>query len=422
MEQNQKAASIFLADDNPDNLSVLTEILEQADYATRASLSGIDMLSSIKIEKPELVILDVHMPEMDGYEVCRALKSSAETREIPVIFCSALDEEFNVVRAFDSGGVDYITKPFRPKEVLARVRTHLTLKARESELQESLAQLKAVQAHLVQTEKMKSLGVLMAGIAHNANNPLNYIISSLDGLEKGLKDIRGMLDKQRERGTLRDELDEIQYPALSVEMDELLAGARDGARDVHYLVRSLRRFTQTGTTDAIADATAASVPENLECVLSLVRAALPDACRIDVDVPDLPTVRISANDLSQVLLSILSNCIDAIRARDAATTETGTAGLISISAERSAKLNGIERPVVAVTVNDNGIGMDAHTLSHATDPFFSTKDPSQAVGLGLTSCSRMIRDARGSLELDSTPGVGTSVTIVLPAADRVAEA
>ncbi len=413
MEQKQKAASIFLADDNPDNLSVLTEILEQADYTTRASLSGMDMLSSIEIEKPDLVILDVHMPKMDGYEVCRALKSSVETREIPVIFCSALDEEFNVVRAFDSGGVDYITKPFRPKEVLARVRTHLTLKERESELQESLVQLKAVQAHLVQTEKMKSLGVLMAGIAHNANNPINYIVSSLDGLEKGLKEIRGMLDEQRERGTMRDELEAIQYSALSVEMDELLAGARDGASNVHNLVRSLRRFTQTGTTDA----NAASVPENLECVLSLVRAIVPDACRIDVDVPDLPAVRMSSNDLSQVLLSILSNCVDAIRARAAAATETGAAGIISISAERSTKVNGFERAVVAVTIRDNGTGMDTHTLSHATDPFFSTREPGQAVGLGLTSCSRMIHAARGSLEIDSTPGVGTSVKILLPEAE-----
>lgn len=402
--------SIFLADDNPDNLGVLTDILESAGYATRASLNGQDIIASLDIEKPDLVILDVHMPGMDGYEVCKRLKASAEWKNIPVIFCSALDEEFNVVKAFDTSGVDYVTKPFRPKEVLARVRTHLALKQREAELQESLSQLKAVQSHLVQTEKMKSLGVLMAGIAHEVNNPVNYIISSLNGLEKGLNDIRTILDEQYASGPMKDRLDEIDYPSLSNEVDALLQGIQDGARKVHTLVRSLRTFTQAGGSGS----TAANVRENLSRVLSLVQAVLPDRCHIETDIPDIPAVRISANELAQVLLSVLSNAIDAVTSRLDESATGNPDGIIAISARPEQRINGKELPVVRIVITDNGVGMDSETLSHATDPFYTTKAPGHAVGLGLTSCYRMIHDAGGNLELTSTPDEGTVVTITLP--------
>jgi adenylate cyclase len=126
MNERDKA-DILVVDDTPNNLRVLITLLGEHGYQVRPAPSGKLALQAVQSKKPDLVLLDVMMPEMDGYEVCARLKADDETREIPVIFLSAADETLNKVRAFGLGAVDYITKPFQAEEVLARLRTHLTL-------------------------------------------------------------------------------------------------------------------------------------------------------------------------------------------------------------------------------------------------------------------------------------------------------
>lgn len=120
-------SSILIADDNPNNLRVLSGMLEQAGYLVRPALSGETALRSIRMAAPDIILLDIRMPEMDGYEVCRRLKADPTTASIPVIFISALHEADDKVHAFQAGGVDYIVKPFQIEEVLARVRLHVEL-------------------------------------------------------------------------------------------------------------------------------------------------------------------------------------------------------------------------------------------------------------------------------------------------------
>lgn len=126
--------SIVIVDDVPDNLHLLTGILKNRGYKVRPAPSGVRALATIRKEPPELILLDIMMPGMDGYEVCRQLKADPETKDIPIIFLSALNEVFDKVKAFKTGGVDYITKPFQAEEVLARVRTHLTIQAQQKAL------------------------------------------------------------------------------------------------------------------------------------------------------------------------------------------------------------------------------------------------------------------------------------------------
>ena len=138
---NNAQADILIVDDSPDNLTVLRQLLEQHGYHVRPALNGDMALKAVQRTLPDLILLDIMMPGLNGYEVCRHLKADARTREIPVLFLSALDETIDKVTAFEVGGVDYITKPFQAEEVLARVRTHLSLRAMQIRLAAQNAQL-----------------------------------------------------------------------------------------------------------------------------------------------------------------------------------------------------------------------------------------------------------------------------------------
>lgn len=150
--------SIVIVDDLPDNLRLLSGILKEKGYRVRPSPSGKRALVTIAKEPPDLILLDIMMPEMDGYEVCRQLKENDQTADIPVIFLSALNEVFDKVKAFRAGGVDYIAKPFQVEEVLARVNAHLTIRNQQKALAHQNKELKAKSALITsQAEKLKEL-------------------------------------------------------------------------------------------------------------------------------------------------------------------------------------------------------------------------------------------------------------------------
>lgn len=144
--------NILIVDDHPDNLQVLSTLLSQEGYRVRKATSGTFALKAIQSELPDLVLLDIQMPQMDGYEVCSRLKISPESRDIPIIFLSAMDDVNDKLRAFTVGGVDYITKPFQGLEVLARVRSHLTIQQQRKQLkrlEKELLQIKTLYDQLV---------------------------------------------------------------------------------------------------------------------------------------------------------------------------------------------------------------------------------------------------------------------------------
>ncbi|MEG4962857.1 MULTISPECIES: response regulator [unclassified Microcoleus] len=186
---NTNRANILVVDDTPENLRLLTGILSEKGYQVRPVPNGKLALSAAKKIPPDIVLLDIMMPEMDGYEVCQQLKDSEVTKDVPVIFISAINDVMDKVKAFAVGGVDFITKPFQVEEVLARIETHLkicslqqTLQEKNQDLATALHQLQATQEHLVQSEKMAALGQLIAGIAHEINTPLGIIGSSINNI------------------------------------------------------------------------------------------------------------------------------------------------------------------------------------------------------------------------------------------------
>ena len=163
MKDQQRTTSdmnILIVDDTPDNLRILVGLLSEQGYLVRPAASGSQALNAVREKQPDLILLDVKMPGMDGYEVCERLKAAERTRDIPVIFISALGEIEDKVRGFEVGGVDYITKPFQNQEVLARIHTHLKLvhlqsqlKARNEELENRNLELKNKMDGLVKSRQ-----------------------------------------------------------------------------------------------------------------------------------------------------------------------------------------------------------------------------------------------------------------------------
>ncbi|MEM7386353.1 MAG: response regulator, partial [Verrucomicrobiota bacterium] len=168
---HQREPVILVVDDNPENLRLLMEVLEGNQYQTKLARSGELALASAGEEVPDLVLLDINMPGMDGFEVCDRLKAAEATRNVPIIFISALNQTDDKVAALNRGGVDYITKPFQVEEVLARVESHLELQALRLKLERNNASLQT---------RNESLATFARALAHDIRNPLSGVSSTAD--------------------------------------------------------------------------------------------------------------------------------------------------------------------------------------------------------------------------------------------------
>jgi signal transduction histidine kinase len=171
---NSEKNIILVIDDNATNIGVLIDTLKTQGFETITARNGAMGIRRAQFSKPDLILLDIKMPEMDGYEVCKHLKADEQTRNIPIIFISALSETFDKVKAFTVGGVDYVTKPFQEEEVLARVKTHLMLQNQQKQLVVQAKQLQQANKHLQQLNQDKDefLGIA----AHDLKNPLSAIL------------------------------------------------------------------------------------------------------------------------------------------------------------------------------------------------------------------------------------------------------
>ncbi len=178
-------ADILVVDDMPDNIRLLSKILLEQGYSVRKALNGQIALTAAQILPPDLILLDINMPEMNGYEVCKILKSNAQTHSIPIIFLSALDDVIDKVQAFQVGGVDFITKPFYFEEVLVRIQTqlkirHLQLKlqTKNAQVEQALNEIQTAQTQLILRKEIISSKQLVGEYIQESNNNNNLLCSN----------------------------------------------------------------------------------------------------------------------------------------------------------------------------------------------------------------------------------------------------
>ena len=413
---------VVIAEDNAEMRRLLAFLIGR-EFRVRVASNGRAALEAVRESPPELVVTDVMMPELSGTDLCRALKEDPETSGIPVMLVTSKAEREMKIEGLELGADDYVTKPFHPRELLARVRSlvrlrrlqeeiaaqNASLEAANAELERTLSELKAAEVQLVQAERLAAVGELSAGVAHEVNNPLNFARNSLATLRTYVDDLRNVAQRVAELDTsdpsklsaqledLERDKAELGFDELADALNELVGIVNEGLDRTSHLVSDLRDFAapHRGETHPI------DVCSGLRSTVHLLAHKFRES-RAEVALEldrETPLVVGDAGALNQVFLNILKNAAEAIE---------GEGGAIHIAASG-------EESQVVVRIRDTGPGMDAAVQARLFEPFYSTKAAGEGTGLGLSMSRRIVEERGGRIEVASEPGEGTCVTIRLPA-------
>lgn len=421
-----RRARVLIIDDSATYRESLAEELREEGCEVTMVTSGPEGLKRLAENDYDCVMVDMVMPDMDGIAVCQELVGRRSESEAPIVvlMLSAYENKENVARALEAGADDFVGKSTEMSVLRARLRALLRrkflleqnqriieeFKVREMEalrakaekeaaearaalaeglaranreLEEANSKLRETQVQLIQNEKMASLGQLVAGIAHEINNPLSFVLSNVFSVGGWIGEVLA------EAG---DGLDD----AARRKLEKARARVQDsgeGLERVRELVVKLRTFSRLDE----GEFKTVDIREAIESVLLFLRHKMADRIEVRRDYGPDNRLGCFAGQLNQVLMNILANAVDAIDGAGTITVRTEAAG---------------DDFVVAVT--DTGCGIAPETLERIFDPFFTTKPVGQGTGLGLAISYKIMQAHKGRIEVSSEPGEGTEVRLVIP--------
>lgn len=440
IDLNATDFTILIIDDNPTNLGVAVDYLEDFGFNILVSQDGEGGLKRAQYAHPDLILLDVMMPGIDGFETCRRLKASELTCKIPVIFMTALSDTEDKIKGFAVGAVDYVVKPIQQEELLARIGVHLKLQhlsqtleqknlllaqfnhnleqqvmERTAQLTETLEQLKQSQLQLVQSEKMSTLGNLIAGIAHEINNPIGFISGNLQHAQGYVQDLLRLINFYQKYypepiAEIQAEIDEIDLDYLREDLPKLLESMDIGSERILDISKSLRTLSRSDRDFQQPF----DVHEGIDSTLLILKHRLKATDRrpaIEVKriYADLPPIHCFPGQLNQVFMNLLANAIDALDEVNQRSQDE-----IKINPNRIVIETAQHGDSIYIKISDNGIGIKQEVQQRIFDYLFSTKPAGQGTGLGLAIAHQIIVEQhKGQLKCTSTPGKGTEFTIEL---------
>jgi signal transduction histidine kinase len=420
---------ILVVDDMIANLEVLGETLTEAGYTVATAIDGDRALKRVRSHPPDLILLDVQMPGISGFETCQQLKSDSVSASIPVIFMTALSDTESKVKGFELGAVDYITKPFQEQELLARVHTHLQLHhinkhleqvvaARTEELQTALNQLRQSQLQLVQNEKMLALGNLVAGVAHEINNPLSFIAGNLQPAQDYIHDLLKLIDGYQVElphpsSTLQTLVEEMDLDYVREDLPKLIESMKDGVNRIRHISTSLRTFSRLDSDRPIPF----NLHDGIDSTLMILKHRLKanefrPEIKIVRNYGEIPEVECYAGQLNQVFMNILSNAIDAL---EEASKKRRLEEIHENPNQITLQTQMVDNQQVQIRIRDNGIGISREIKPRIFDHLFTTKAVGEGTGLGLAISHQIVVERhQGSLTVESELGQGTEFVIQIP--------
>jgi len=394
MEKTRKNI-ILIVDDNPTNLGALFKFLSDYGFKVLVAVDGESAIEQIEYVRPNIILLDVMMPGIDGFETCRRLKANPKIQDIPVIFLTALSDTVDKVKGFNLGGVDYITKPINQEEVLSRVTTHLTISSLQNKLQEKNQELlnlnqnleKLVEQktqQLIEQEKSAIIGRLTQGMVHNLKNHLQTIMLCSNFIESRAKDVA-------------DEpiLEDIQYVQA--------AGER--------IKEMMDNLIQKSIMDKKIDLQPINLNELLQREIQFLEANAQFKHKVqkhyffDENLPSLPLIY---SNISQVFHNLVNNGIDAMWNK------------------KEQELTVVTRQddaCVYMDIKDTGCGIETDSIPKIFEIFYTSKPPQTVnkksteptgTGLGLYTCIELLKPFNATIEVSSEVGKGSTFTVILP--------
>ncbi|MES2149147.1 MAG: hybrid sensor histidine kinase/response regulator [Pseudomonadota bacterium] len=395
--ERDNAGEVLVVEDTPASLKLLADLLGNAGYAVRQAPDGELALWSAQSRPPELILLDVRMPGIDGLEVCRRLKQSPTLCDIPVIFLSAQYDTDDKVRGFQAGAVDFIGKPYQAEEVLARTRAHiglarsqLALSGANAELTATLAQLRSARDELLRSERLAALGAMVAGVAHELNTPIGNSVLAASTLEERARDFAGRVAN----GLRRSDLE--RFVAETLQASGLLL--RNLAKSAE-LITSFKQVAtdQAGSLRRRFDL--AQLLEDMSITLAPQLRERPVSLRVEVapgiEMDTFPGALCQA--FSQLVLNAMLHGFG-----------DGRAGSIVVQA------GAIDGARVRMTFADDGSGIAPEHLVKVFDPFFTTRLGQGSCGLGLHIVHNLVSNVLGgAIEVASAAG-RTCFTLEFP--------
>jgi signal transduction histidine kinase len=407
---------ILIVDDNPTNLKVLADILTEAGFDLAVATNGQIAIQQIQDDPPELILLDVLMPEMDGFETCKQIKENPSLKDIPVIFMTAMSDPVDKVKGLSLGAVDYITKPFETEELLARLHTHLqlrlltkTLKEKNEKLSEALERLKGTQQQLIAQEKLATIGRLTAGIVHELRNPLNFIKnygeSSVELSDDLLEEIQNHCS--------RIDAEAVNY------MKEVVADLQENAL---IITRNAQR-AESVIEDMLMQSSANSSEPQLTYLNALLDQSLKlvykskyaQTNNLEIEIhkdydETIGQVMLISAQISRAFINLIDNAFYALQKKQEQCSQHKVFFTPQLSL-KTKKLDG----AVQIRIRDNGIGIPRKFQEQIFRPFFSTKPTNQGTGLGLCLTHEIIVDEHGgSLTFETEPNIYTEFMIEIP--------
>ncbi|OZH52387.1 hypothetical protein AFK68_24640 [Hydrocoleum sp. CS-953] len=428
--------TILIVDDNPINMKLAVSVLESYNFNILVSLNGNNCLKQARENSPDIILLDVLMPGIDGFETCKRLKADPETKDIPVIFMTALSDTEDKITGFEVGAVDYVTKPIKIDEVLARVKVHIQLREltkklkkknillqeeiqqriiAEAKLKKTLQELQVAQKEIVSKEKLAYLGTLTSGIAHELCNPLNFVQNfaqlSSELLDEFLEDLTLEINKIE-----AEKFDD--FTEIINELKHNTDGIYQHSKRAEKIIRMMVKHARLDSSQLQSSNLNNILTQSLQFAGQSLWEKDKFPIKINTNYDNsIGKVLVSYSDLIQAFINMFDNSYYALKTKLEQQESTNQDFTPTVSVQTCNLGEKVE-----IRIYDNGIGINSKIRDKIFDPFQTTKPPGEGIGLGLSlSYEIIVGQHHGSIEVESKLEEYSEFIIEIPVTKNIDE-